>query len=104
MIRKAFVMSVNKGAEDEYKSRHDPIWFELQSVLKNHGAHNYSIFLNEQTSQLFGYVEVVDEDQWAAIAQTEICQKWWKHMADIMPSNPDNSPQSTELNEVFHLE
>lgn len=104
MIRKAFVMSVNPGSEAEYEKRHSPIWPELEQVLKEHGAHNYSIFLHPETRQLFAYVEVEDEARWEAIAQTEACQKWWKHMGDVMPSNPDNSPVSTELHEVFHLD
>lgn len=104
MIRKAFVMSVNAGQEKEYEKRHSPIWPELQSVLKKHGVHNYSIFLHPQTRQLFGYVEIEDEKRWAAIANTPECRKWWKHMGDIMPSNPDNSPVSTELKSVFHID
>jgi L-rhamnose mutarotase len=103
MIRKAFVMSVNAGAEQEYARRHQPIWADLTAVLKAHGAHNYSIFLDPATRQLFGYVEVEDEARWAAIAKTDACQRWWKHMGDIMPSNPDHSPVSRGLNEVFHL-
>lgn len=103
MIRKAFVMAVNPGAEKEYQNRHSPIWPELEAVLKNHGAHNYSIFLHEETRQLFGYVEIEDEERWKAIASTEICGKWWAWMKEIMPSNSDNSPVSTELREVFHL-
>ncbi len=103
MIRKAFVMSVNAGAEAEYARRHQPIWDDLTAVLKAHGAHNYSIFLDPATRQLFGYVEIEDEARWNAIARTEVCQRWWKHMGDIMPSNPDHSPVSRGLNEVFHL-
>jgi L-rhamnose mutarotase len=103
MIRKAFVMSVNAGSEAEYARRHQPIWDELAAVLKSHGAHNYSIFLHPETRQLFGYVEIESEERWAAIAKTEVCQRWWKHMGDIMPSNPDHSPVSRELKEVFHL-
>lgn len=103
MIRKAFVMSVNAGSEGEYARRHQPIWSDLAAVLKSHGAHNYSIFLHAQTRQLFGYVEIESEARWAEIAKTEVCQRWWKHMADVMPSNPDNSPVSKELKEVFHL-
>lgn len=103
MIRKAFVMSVNAGAEAEYARRHQPIWDDLAAVLQAHGAHNYSIFLDPATRQLFGYVEVEDEARWNAIARTEVCQRWWKHMGDIMPSNPDHSPVSRGLNEVFHL-
>lgn len=103
MIRKAFVMSVNAGAEAEYARRHQPIWDDLAAVLKAHGAHNYSIFLDPATRQLFGYVEVEDQARWNAIARTEVCQRWWKHMGDIMPSNPDHSPVARGLNEVFHL-
>ena len=104
MIRKAFVMSVNAGQESEYEKRHRPIWPELEAVLKEHGVHNYSIFLDPQTRQLFGYVEIEDEKRWAAIAGTPECRKWWAHMKDIMPSNPDNSPVAAELEEVFHID
>lgn len=103
-IRKAFVMSVNPGAEEEYGKRHNPIWPELELVLKDHGVSNYSIFLHPGTRQLFAYAEIDSEEQWGAIASTEVCQKWWKHMGDVMPSNPDHSPVSTPLREVFHLE
>ena len=104
MIRKAFVMSVNAGQEAEYERRHQPIWPELEATLKRHGVHNYSIFLLPQTRQLFGYVEIEDEQKWSAIAQTEICKKWWAYMNDVMPSNPDNSPIAAELREVFHID
>ena len=104
MIRKAFVMSVNAGNEAEYERRHRPIWAELEQTLKAHGVHNYSIFLDPGTRQLFGYVEIEDEARWNAIAQTPICRKWWTHMKDLMPSNPDHSPKSVELREVFHVD
>ena len=104
MIRKAFVMSVNPGREAEYEQRHRPIWPELEQTLKAHGVHNYSIFLDAATRQLFAYVEIEDEQRWNAIAQTPICRKWWAHMRELMPSNPDNSPKSVELREVFHID
>lgn len=103
MIRKAFVMSVHVGAEEEYERRHRPIWEELAAVLKAHGVHNYSIFLHPGTRQLFGYAEIESEERWAAIAKTEVCQRWWKHMADVMPANADSSPISEPLREVFHF-
>jgi L-rhamnose mutarotase len=104
MIRKAFVMSVNAGSEAEYERRHKPIWKELEATLKSHGVHNYSIFLLPETRQLFAYAEIEDEARWNAIAKTAICQKWWKHMGDVMPSNPDHSPIAANLNEVFHID
>ena len=104
MIRKAFVMAVHAGQEAEYAKRHQPIWPELEAVLKQHGVHNYSIFLHPGTRQLFAYVEIEDEARWAAIAKTAACQRWWKHMGEIMPANPDLSPMSAELREVFHID
>jgi len=103
MIRKAFIMSVHPGSELEYERRHSPVWDDLTAVLKEHGVHNYSIFLQPGTGQLFGYVEVEDEARWASIAETEVCKRWWTAMADVMPSNPDSSPVSLDLKEVFHL-
>ena len=103
MIRKAFVMSVHPGLEAEYRRRHSPIWPELEAVLKAHGVHNYSIFLEPETRQLFGYAEIEDEAQWDAIAQTETCRKWWSYMRDMMPCHPDNRPVAGGLDEVFHL-
>ena len=103
MIRKAFVMSVHPDCHAEYERRHNPIWEEMAATLKAHGGHNYSIFLDKRTNQLFGYVEIEDEARWDAVSQTEICQKWWASMRELMPSNPDNSPESRDLREVFHL-
>ena len=104
MIRKAFVMSVNSDQHEEYEKRHSPIWPELEAALKAHGVSNYSIFLHAETNQLFAYAEIENEAQWNSIADEEICQKWWRYMGDVMPSNPDNSPVSTDLNEVFHID
>lgn len=104
MIRKAFVMQVNPDAHAEYQQRHSPIWPELEQVLKEHGAHHYSIFLDEARNLLFGYVEIESEERWSAVANTAVCQRWWQHMGDVMPSNPDHSPVSTPLSEVFYLD
>jgi L-rhamnose mutarotase len=71
--------------------------------LKSHGVHNYNIYLHTKTNQLFAYVEIEDQARWDEIAQTEVCRKWWAYMKDIMPSNPDNSPESVELKRVFYL-
>ena len=104
MIRKAFKMSVHPDAHAEYTRRHNPIWKELEDILIAHGVLNYSIYLDVQTSELFAYAEIESEERWQAIAQTEVCQRWWQSMRDLMPTNPDHSPKSVELREVFHIE
>jgi L-rhamnose mutarotase len=104
MIRKAFRMSVDPGRHSEYERRHNPIWRELETTLVAHGVRSYSIFLDVATSDLFAYVELESEERWKAIAETEVCRRWWRHMREIMPSNPDDSPISRELRPVFHIE
>ena len=104
MIRKAFRMAVHPGRHDEYARRHDPICPELETVLKAHGAHRYSIYLDETDGSLFGYVEVEDEARWDAIARTPECRRWWASMRELMPVNADDSPRSVSLREVFHLD
>jgi L-rhamnose mutarotase len=104
MIRKAFRMTVHPDQHAEYERRHRPIWRELETALLANGVSNYSIYLDEATGDLFGYVEVEDEARWVAAAETEVCRRWWRFMRDVMPSNPDGSPVSRDLREVFHLE
>jgi len=104
MLRKAFRMSVNAGQEAEYERRHRPIWQELEETLVRHGVRSYSIFLDAATRDLFAYAEIDSEERWAAIASTEVCRRWWRHMKEVMPANPDDSPVSSELREVFHIE
>ena len=104
MIRKAFLMSVNADAHGEYEKRHRPIWADLAAVLKEHGVSNYSIFLEKETSQLFGYAEIESEELWNSIAETDECRRWWSYMRDVMPTNDDDSPVSRGLREVFHFD
>jgi L-rhamnose mutarotase len=53
LIRKAFIMKVFKDYHDEYRKRHDEIWPEMVEILHEHGAKNYSIFLDRnQVSSL----------------------------------------------------
>ena len=104
MIRKAFKMKLNSGMLGEYEKRHREIWLEMTQMLKGAGAHNYSIYADEETLELFGYVEIEDEKKWNEKNETAINRKWWDYKADIMQVNSDNSPVSVSLQEVFHLQ
>lgn len=104
MIRQAFVMQVHPGAEAEYVRRHQPIWPELEKTLLDHGVSTYSIFLLPRTHQLFAYVEFRSEQEWNSIAQTQVCQRWWTSMMELMPCDAQHRPVATPLEEVFHIE
>lgn len=103
MERVAFKMTLHKGFEEEYKRRHDEIWPELSQLLKQTGISDYSIFLDESTNSLFGVLKAEDPKQLENLPGLEIMQRWWKYMGDIMEANPDNSPVSIPLKEVFYL-
>ncbi|WP_448309732.1 L-rhamnose mutarotase [Pantoea sp. PGP6] len=103
MLRRAFVMQVIADCHAEYQRRHSPIWPELAETLKAHGAHNYAIWLDAERNLLFASVEIESEARWEAVARTEVCQRWWASMKDLMPSNQDNSPVSQPLKPVFFL-
>lgn len=103
MVCKAFVMRVHATAHDEYRRRHDAIWPELAAALRDHGVRAYSIFLDPVRSLLFAYVELESVERWNALATTEVCQRWWVFMRDLMATHADASPVSEDLAEVFHL-
>lgn len=104
MKRLAFKMHLNEGQKEEYIKRHDEIWPELKQLLKDAGVSEYSIFLDKDTNTLFAFQKVSGDGGSQDLGTTEIVQKWWKQMSTIMKSNPDNSPVSTELEEVFYME
>lgn len=104
MVRKSFQMQLYEGMADEYEKRHNALWPEMKSMIKEYGGHNYTIFLDRATNTLFGYIELEDAEKWAKSADTVINRKWWDYMADIMDTNTDNSPVCGDLYEVFHLE
>lgn len=76
----------------------------MREALKDAGAHNYSIFLDKETGNLFAYLEVDDVEKYNAIAQSDDCKKWWAYMEPIMDTNEDKSPVTLDLHEVFHLD
>ncbi len=103
MKRVAFKMQLHKGAEAEYKKRHDEIWPELQELLASTGINDYAIFLDEASNALFGVMKVKNETDLSQLPEHPVMKRWWNYMKDLMQTNPDNSPVSIPLKEVFYL-
>ena len=99
MKREAFKMFLKPGFEKEYEKRHAAIWPELKKMLSDGGVYDYSIYWDKDTNILFA-CQGGSQD----LGNTEIVQKWWDYMADIMEVNPDNSPVTIPLPEVFHMD
>ena len=104
MQRIAFTMKLLPGFEAEYRRRHDAIWPELSTLLRDTGIHEYSIFLAPGTLTLFAYLQVADSQKLDLLPQEPVMQRWWAYMKDITESNSDYSPVTVALKEVFYHE
>ena len=104
MKRVAFKMKLKPGWENEYKFRHDHIWPELKKALTEAGIREYSIFLDTETNTLFAIQKLTEDNSIENLPQKEIMKKWWDYMKNLMETNPDNSPLTFPLVEVFHMD
>jgi len=104
MIRTAFKMKLRSGCEAEYKKRHDEIWPELSKALTEAGVFDYSIYFDEESLTLFAFQKLTDDNTADNLPNTDRVKKWWAYMADLMETNPDNSPVVKPLREVFHMD
>ena len=96
-------MQLFANQKEEYKKRHGEIWPDLVALLKQTGISEYSIFLDETTNSLLGVLKAEDPAALNNLPAHAVMQKWWAYMGDIMESNPDNSPVSIPLQEVFYM-
>ncbi len=104
MQRYAFKMFLDSGQAHEYRRRHDAIWPDLKALIREKGVRNYSIHLDPETNVLFAYLERSDDHGMDDLTKHPVMQRWWAYMKDIMAANPDGSPVTAPLIEVFHLE
>ena len=100
----AFTMQLKPGVEAEYKRRHDEIWPELATALTEAGVRDYSIFLDRASGILFAVQKRADGHTADQLPGLEIMKRWWAYMADLMVTNPDNSPVVKQLEKVFHMD
>jgi L-rhamnose mutarotase len=103
MLRHGFKMQLHPGKKAEYKKRHAEIWPELVALLHQAGISNYSIFLDDETNTLFGYLERGDDHTMNDLPNEPVMKKWWAYMRDLMAYNDDGTPYATGLSEVFYM-
>jgi L-rhamnose mutarotase len=99
----AFKMKLFPGKEAEYRRRHNEIWPELKQLLLDSGIKEYYIFLDQETQTLFAFQKISGEGSSQDLGNHPVVKKWWAYMADIMETNPDNSPLILEMEKVFYL-
>jgi len=102
----AYTMKLKQGAADEYKRRHDEVWPEIVALLREYGFSDYSIFLDEQTSTLYAVYKAFSTATASndALRQTELMQRWWAYMAELVEFKEDQTPDTHPLKMVFHMD
>ena len=100
----AFRMKLKPGNVAEYRRRHDAIWPELAQLLRESGIYDYSIFLDEETLQLFAVLKLRDGNTRKQLPQHPLMRRWWEYMRDLMETHPDGRPLEWRLVPLFHLD
>ncbi len=100
---RAFRMKLKPGNEEEYRRRHDEIWPDLAALLQGAGIHDYSIFLDEETLDLFAVMKLRPGHELGPLPEHPVMKRWWDYMADLMEVEPGNRPKEWPLKQVFHL-
>ena len=101
--RIAFRMTLNPGQAKEYEKRHDEIYPELAEALRAAGVSDYSIWHDPESNHLFGILTRTDDHTMDALPDTDIMERWWAHMADVMETDAGNVPTQVPLKRVFLL-
>jgi L-rhamnose mutarotase len=104
MQKIAFLMRLKPGVEAEYKKRHDEIWPELSAALSAAGVRDYSIFLNEETLELFAVLKLTPDNKRETLPHLPVMRRWWDSMADLMLVDETNRPIERPLTLVFHMD
>ena len=80
----AFKMYLKPNSIEEYKKRHD------------------KIFYDPETNCLFAFQFAKGKGS-QSLGENTIVRKWWRYMSDLMETNPDSSPREGNLTKVFSL-
>jgi len=104
MKKFAFKMKLKPGCKEEYIRRNNAIQPEIKLLLNQTGVRDYSIYLDEETNILFAVQYQDGHCSSQDLGSNAVVQKWWIYMGDIMETNPDSSPVSIPLKEVFHMD
>lgn len=100
-LRLASTLVVPQENQEEYARRHRELWPEIRQAIRDQGGHDYSIFLAPEIDRVFTYVQVDDPVRWSR-SDPEVQARWWAYMAEVMPTNADQSPIAHSLSEAFH--
>ena len=105
MQRQSFSFQIRPGTLEEYQRRHDEIWPELVTELKDAGLSNYTLFKFDD-ERIIGYVECEPDAAtcFATLAHADVNARWSTWFEDIIVSLTDDEGNMHSLPEIWHLD
>jgi L-rhamnose mutarotase len=102
--RICFLMEIVPGGEAEYQRRHDEIWPELVTALRDAGVRNYTLF--RRGTSVVAYAECYPDAAAAfgAVGATEVNARWAAWFDDVLVRLTDDEGNLLEATEVWHLD
>ncbi|HZO99131.1 MAG TPA: L-rhamnose mutarotase [Terriglobales bacterium] len=98
MERKAWLLRVKEGKEEEYRRVHAAVWPELIEAARQAGLRNHSCFLEGR--RVIAYVEADDIDAaFRKLLATDVKKQWDQAMSSILEET-----DSSSFEEVFHFD
>ncbi len=98
MQRRAWLLQVREGMEEEYRRVHRAVWPELIDVARKSGLRNHSCFIEGR--KVIVYVEADDiEGAFRKLLETDVKKRWDKAMYSIIEET-----DSPSFEEVFHFD
>ena len=98
MQRRAWLLRVKKGKEEEYRRVHEAVWPELIEAARQAGIRNHSCFLSGRDVIIYAEADEL-ESTFAKLLATEVKKRWDEQMSAILEAT--DSPAFTE---VFHFD
>lgn len=104
MQRICFLMEIIPGREDEYQRRHDEIWPELVTALREAGVRNYSLF--RRGTSVIAYAECHPDavTAFGKVGATEVNARWAAWFQDVLAEHTGADGALIEASEVWHLD
>lgn len=60
-----------------------------------------AVVMPDDGGQVITHIEGEDPQRWYAGTASPFTRRWWRRMAEVMPTDPDLFPIPQSLNEVF---
>jgi L-rhamnose mutarotase len=105
--RVCFTLQIRSGMLEDYLAAHEVVWPEMLAALREAGWRNYSLFVDERSGLVVGYVEADDfAAAQAAMSRSDVNARWQAGMSRYFELAESGQPDEgyVRLSLYFHLD